>query len=62
MDIANQIPTNSGFQSTNDTETKNIYLQESYCGLNNDISASAEEIFSQISADKQNTLPASYIP
>jgi hypothetical protein len=61
MYIANQLPDDSGFQPDKN-EANNIFLQEGISGFNNDLSASAEEIFSQISLDKQNTSPASYIP
>jgi hypothetical protein len=61
MNLADRVPDDSGFQ-TIDNEANNIYLQESYCCFDNDISTPAEEIFRQISQDKQNMSPASYIP
>jgi hypothetical protein len=61
MDTANHIPNNSDSQPI-DGEIGNVYLQESYCSLNSDISTSAEEIFNQFQGDVKNSFPASYIP
>jgi hypothetical protein len=61
MEIANHVSNNSGFELA-DEGTGNVYLQESYCGLNYDISTSAEEVFSHFPFDAEISFPASYIP